>query len=125
MATAGSGLSAPLSPALRLGATRILAVSPQYLCAEAERPKATGYPPLAQIFSELLNAIFLDVLEQDVEGRVVPTFERFFLGGERSLRVFRTRSVSPTRRDKDLNGNGTIDTPEDSNPTGSSSRART
>ncbi|HZF13690.1 MAG TPA: patatin-like phospholipase family protein [Thermoanaerobaculia bacterium] len=63
----GVRLSAPLSPALRLGATRILAVSPQYLCAEAERPKATGYPPLAQIFSELLNAIFLDVLEQDVE----------------------------------------------------------
>ena len=51
-------------------------------------------------------------------GRVVPTFERFFLGGERSLRVFRTRSVSPTRRDKDLNGNGRIDTPEDSNPDG-------
>ncbi|HEU4400904.1 MAG TPA: POTRA domain-containing protein [Candidatus Polarisedimenticolia bacterium] len=51
-------------------------------------------------------------------GRVVPTFERYFLGGERSLRVFRTREVSPRRRDKDLNGNGLIDFPEDRNPDG-------
>lgn len=65
----GVRLSAPLAPALRLGATRILAVSPQHLPnhAEAERPQILGYPPLAQILSELLNAIFLDVLEQDVD----------------------------------------------------------
>jgi NTE family protein len=64
----GVRLSAPLAPALRLGATRILAVSPQHLPthAEAERPQIVGYPPPAQIFSELLNAIFLDILEQDV-----------------------------------------------------------
>jgi len=51
-------------------------------------------------------------------GRVVPVFERYFLGGERSLRVFRTREVSPARRDIDVNGNGFIDTPEDRNPDG-------
>lgn len=65
----GVRLSAPLSPALRLGATRILAVSPHHIPAwnEAERPQIVGYPPLAQILSELLNAIFLDILEQDVD----------------------------------------------------------
>jgi outer membrane protein insertion porin family len=31
----------------------------------------------------------------DFDGRAVPIFERFFLGGERTLRVFPTRSVSP------------------------------
>jgi outer membrane protein insertion porin family len=31
----------------------------------------------------------------DFDGRSVPTFERFFLGGERSLRMFPSRSVSP------------------------------
>ncbi len=51
-------------------------------------------------------------------GRSVPTFERFFLGGERSLRVFRTRQVSPRRSDFDVNGNGLIDFPEDRNPNG-------
>jgi outer membrane protein insertion porin family len=51
-------------------------------------------------------------------GRVVPVFERYFLGGERSLRVFKSRTVSPARRDVDVNGNGFIDTPEDRNPDG-------
>lgn len=51
-------------------------------------------------------------------GRVVPVFERYFLGGERSLRVFRTRQVSPARRDLDVNSNGFIDLPEDTNPDG-------
>jgi NTE family protein len=58
---------APLAPAVRLGARRILAISPHYLQtpAEAERPKVGGYPPPAQILSQLLNAVFLDMLEQD------------------------------------------------------------
>jgi NTE family protein len=61
--------SAPLAPALRLGAQRILAISPHYqqTRAESERPKTHGYPPPAQILSQLLNSVFLDVLEQDVE----------------------------------------------------------
>lgn len=31
----------------------------------------------------------------DYDGRVVPRFERFFLGGERSLRLFKSRTISP------------------------------
>ena len=34
------------------------------------------------------------------------------------MRMFRTRSVSPIRRDTDVNGNGTIDVPEDRRPDG-------
>ncbi len=48
----------------------------------------------------------------------VPDFERFFLGGERTLRAFPTRSVGPERRDVDVNGNGFIDLPEDTSPDG-------
>jgi len=48
-------------------------------------------------------------------GRVVPVFERYFLGGEKTLRVFKSRQVSPERRDIDVNGNGFIDLPEDRN----------
>jgi NTE family protein len=64
----GVRLSTPLVPALRLGATRILAISPHYEpgFGEAERPKSQGYPPPAQILGHLVDAIFLDVLDEDV-----------------------------------------------------------
>ena len=64
----GIRLSTPLVPAIRLGATRILAVSPHYhpTFAEAERPKISGYPPPAQILGRLMDSIFLDVLDEDV-----------------------------------------------------------
>ncbi len=64
----GIRLSTPLVPALRLGASRILAVSPHYEPSyeEAERRKSEGYPPPVQILSHLADAVFLDVLDEDV-----------------------------------------------------------
>ncbi len=63
----GIRLTAPLSPALHLGASRILAVSTRYArsTAEADRPSIVGYPPPAQVAGVLLNAIFLDLIDQD------------------------------------------------------------
>ncbi|MDA0875598.1 MAG: patatin-like phospholipase family protein [Bacteroidetes bacterium] len=60
----------PLSPAVHLGATRILAISTRYgrSSSEASRPVSTGYPPAAQIFGVLLNSVFLDRLDQDAAG---------------------------------------------------------
>jgi len=65
----GMRLLTPLVPALRLGATRILAVSPHYelSCEQAERRKTAGYPPPIQILNQLADAIFLDVLDEDVK----------------------------------------------------------
>lgn len=59
---------APLSPALHLGASRIVTVSTR----ARPRPEDHGasgpepYPPPAQILSVLLNAVFLDMLDYDV-----------------------------------------------------------
>jgi NTE family protein len=63
----GIRLAAPLSPALHLGANRILAISTRYdrSVAEAERPGIVGYPPPAQVLGLLLNAVFLDLIDQD------------------------------------------------------------
>ena len=64
----GIRLAAPLSPALRLGADRLLAVSTRYLPSDEESaaPLFDGYPSPAQIGGHLMNAIFLDVLDQDI-----------------------------------------------------------
>jgi NTE family protein len=63
----GIRLSAPLSPALHLGATRMLAISTHYAksFSEADEPQVIGYPPPAQILGQLMDAIFLDVMDED------------------------------------------------------------
>jgi len=63
----GIRLSAPLAPALHLGATRMLALSTHYekTFSEADEPQTIGYPPLAQILGQLANAVFLDVIDED------------------------------------------------------------
>ena len=63
----GIRLTAPLSPAVHLGATRIIAVSTRYARSreQADRPAITNYPPPAQVAGVLFNAIFLDQLDGD------------------------------------------------------------
>lgn len=64
----GIRLAAPLSPALHLGAHRILTIGTRHQksIAEADRPETSGYPPPAQVLGVLYNAIFLDLIDQDV-----------------------------------------------------------
>src|SRR5688500_6758753 len=64
----GIRLTAPLSPALHLGASKILAVSTRYdrSQGEASAPDVSGYPPPAQVIGLLMDAIFLELLDQDV-----------------------------------------------------------
>lgn len=63
----GVRLTAPLSPALHLGARRILAISNRYDRSkkEVEHASTRGYPPPAQVAGVLFNAIFLDLLDHD------------------------------------------------------------
>jgi NTE family protein len=63
----GIRLTAPLSPAVHLGARRIIAISTRYARsrAQADRPVIAGYPPPAQVAGVLFNAIFLDRLDGD------------------------------------------------------------
>jgi NTE family protein len=59
---------APVSPALHLGADRLLVIGAgRQLTPEAERVKTNGYPSIAQIVGHALNSIFLDTLEVDLE----------------------------------------------------------
>jgi NTE family protein len=63
----GIRLVAPLSPAVHLGARRIIAVSTRYASSPTEEEEQTvsGYPPPAQVMGILLNSVFLDLLDHD------------------------------------------------------------
>ena len=59
---------APLSPAIHLGAKRVLVigVAPHSDLSPA-RQRSTAYPTLAQVTGQLMNSIFLDSLDTDLE----------------------------------------------------------
>jgi len=79
---------APLSPALHLGAHRLLVIGVGRQSQE-ERTRTEAYPSLAQIAGHCLNSIFLDSLEADLE---------------RLQRINRTLSIMP----KELQGQSSM-----------------
>lgn len=64
----GIRLTTPLSPALHLGATRIITVSTRYARTrtEADLAQTVSYPPPAQVLGVLYNAVFLDLIDEDI-----------------------------------------------------------
>ena len=94
----GIRLTAPLSPALHLGASRILAISTRHspTARQASRPAVTGYPPPAQVAGVMMNSVFLDLLDDD--GRRLETVNRLLSslppearGGMRPVRLLTVR----------------------------------
>jgi len=79
---------APVSPALHLGADRVLIVGTGRAMREQARERSSIYPSLAQIAGHALNSIFLDSLAVDIE---------------RLERINRTVSLIPADR---LEGSG-------------------
>ncbi len=63
----GVRMSTPLAPAIHLGADRILAISTRFQrsAAQASEPTSFEYPAPAQLAGVMLNAIFLDAIDQD------------------------------------------------------------
>ena len=58
---------APVSPALHLGADRVLIVGTGRQSPEQARARSNVYPSLAQVAGHALNSIFLDSLMVDIE----------------------------------------------------------
>lgn len=61
--------TAPLAPAVHLGARRMLAISIRYSIGDRydPGPDPVPYPPPAQVVGMLMNAIFLDAMDADAE----------------------------------------------------------
>jgi NTE family protein len=77
---------APVSPALHLGADRVLIVGTGRQSSDQARARSNIYPSLAQIAGHALNSIFLDSLMVDIE---------------RLERINRTVSLIPRNRMSD------------------------
>ncbi|KON82040.1 patatin-like phospholipase family protein [Azoarcus sp. PA01] len=94
---------APISPAIHMGAERILVIGSGRL-AEEGRQRTEDYPPLAQIAGHALSSIFLDGLAVDLERmeRINATLNAF-TAAERdaaglALRPIETLVISPSKR---------------------------
>jgi NTE family protein len=79
---------APISPAIHLGAEKILVIGAGRMKENVERSKGGNYPSLAQIAGHALSSIFLDGLSMDIE---------------RLQRINHTLSTMPERSSSQLN----------------------
>ena len=94
----GIRLAAPLSPALHLGAGRLLAISTRHspTARQANRPTVTGYPPPAQVAGVMMNSVFLDLLDDDAHrletiNRLLAGLPMEARGGMRPVRLLTVR----------------------------------
>lgn len=97
----GVRLTAPLAPAVHLGADRVLAISTRFRPSEAEarKPRFKGPPRAAQILGNLMSATFLDVLDQDAMHleRINRLVAAMPPGERRELRPIKCLVIRPSR----------------------------
>jgi len=90
----GIRMTAPLSPALHLGAERILTISTRHARSrsDADKSQIVGYPPPAQVLGILYNAVFLDLIDQDIHrleviNKLLATMSASQRGGMRTVDI--------------------------------------
>lgn len=97
----GIRLAAPLSPALHLGAEKILAVSTRYARSREESDVLAihDYPPPAQVLGVLMNAVFLDLVDQDAMRmqRMNDLLERLPPAERQGMRPVKLFVIRPSR----------------------------
>lgn len=101
--------SAPISPAVHLGAQKILIIGAGRMTETADRPPSQdGYPSVAQIAGHALSNIFLDALAVDVERlqRINATLALLpeQVRAHTTLRPIEALVIAPSQRLDDLAG---------------------
>ena len=93
---------APISPAIHLGASKILVIGAGRIAEPSERLRSDSYPSLAQVAGHALSSIFLDSLNVDIERvrRVNHTIEllRPEARAQASLRPVNVLVIAPSER---------------------------
>jgi NTE family protein len=90
---------APLLPAMRLGAERILAISCRHVEQSPGETESAEYPPLIQVGGVLLNAVFQTLLDEEVESinQLSAVLEKLPERDRAGLRPGRVLVVRPSR----------------------------
>ncbi len=111
----GMRMSAPLSPAIHLGADRILVIATRDEHPDPEPTAPTRYPPPAEIAGYLLDTIFMDTLNADLArlNRVNRTLS--LISEERRtethLNYIDTLVIRPSRDLRDVTAGHAVDIP--------------
>jgi NTE family protein len=95
---------APVSPAIHLGAEKILVIGAGRMTEKPARQRGESYPTLAQIAGHAMSSIFLDGLAVDIERMqrinrtlsIIP--EEIKQSGGMSLRPIETLVIAPSER---------------------------
>lgn len=99
---------APLSSALHLGADRLLVIGVnEKKETECERVKVTGYPPPAQIAGHMMNSIFVDNLDFDLErlrriNQTLSLIPESQVADTPRLRVVESMVITPSEKIEDF-----------------------
>lgn len=95
---------APISPAIHLGAEKVLIIGVAQINDTTGRQSSQSYPTLAQIAGHVLSSIFLDSLAVDVERmeRINQTLskipEDLLASGDIGLRSVQSLTITPSER---------------------------
>ena len=100
----------PLSPAIHLGADRILVVGVDPIRQELERHSGeVFYPTIADIAGHVLDSVFVDSLDSDMEriariNKTLGLIPKDILQQESKLKPIKTLSISPSKDLSELSG---------------------
>ncbi len=101
-----SRVTFPVAPAIHLGADRLLAIDMRHerSVSEKRRLRSLEYPPLPEIFATLLDALFSDSLDRDLERvEIINDYvARCPGGGQKSWRTIPYLLIRPSQSLADL-----------------------
>lgn len=98
---------APISPAIHLGADKVLIIGVDPIRDEVERTKTTHHPSLADIAGHVLDSVFIDSLDSDIEriqrvNKTIKLIPKAVRELQTNLRTIDTFTISPSKDLSDL-----------------------
>ncbi|TQV76484.1 patatin-like phospholipase family protein [Aliikangiella marina] len=93
---------APISPAIHLGADRVLVIGVDPIQQEVKRTKSTQYPSVADIAGHVLDSVFIDSLDSDIErinriNKTINLIPEAVRDLQSNLRQIETFTISPSK----------------------------